>query len=526
MNIFKFAEFYSFYQNYNPLTPYGKNDKAKKELYFSGEYLNNEYNLIGKFISTFLADSTKTASIEYHLKRIPNLNFLDNAVYSTTDIFQIKKFLYNYKSVSDKLPEEIFMLCFLKFRPTSLFAALNLNNDKETFYLSEKYSEKLADIRTKIKEFDKKLNEMKRQRLELIREKFNFDFRFQKFIVINESKTLDLDDKYIYKEPYDNGNVVIKPVFENDFFALHNEKEKLVIEEKIEEKAVIIKLSSRIKKELKLIKEYIASIHKFDIILAKAVLAHKYCMKKPVLQDYGMNIEIKNGVCIPVKDYCAELDTQYHPLNVSFNNRMIVISGSNMGGKTVVLKTVAFLQILTQMGFYVPADEYRTTVFDNLHYIGDLQHKHSAGLSSYGMEIYSFIEASRKSNDKSLFLIDEFAGTTNSHEAEALISAILHDFSTRCTAYTFLSTHFMNLPEFEYMFFYRMKGLDYEKYEKYYKSNSNYDFIERIKLINSFMRYEIEHDSKRDTSYDALKIAEILGLDRNIIKQAEKLLNN
>ena len=188
-------------------------------------------------------------------------------------------------------------------------------------------------------------------------------------------------------------------------------------------------------------------------------------MSQPVLQNYGKNIEVENGICIPVKEYCRELDTKYVPLTVSFNNRMIVISGSNMGGKTVVLKTLAFLQLLTQMGFYVPADEYKTTVFENLHYIGDLQHKHSAGLSSYGMEIYSFIKSSENVKEKSLYLIDEFAGTTNSHEAEALISAILHDFSTRRKAYALLSTHFMNLPEFAHMSFYRMKGLDSEKYE-------------------------------------------------------------
>ncbi|MCP4179136.1 MAG: hypothetical protein GY756_15355 [bacterium] len=297
-------------------------------------------------------------------------------------------------------------------------------------------------------------------------------------------------------------------------------------EEKKAEQEVILKLSVEITNEKKQLKKYITVIHKFDVIFAKAVLAEKYDMKQTVLQKYGNNIEIRNGVCIPVKGYCSELNIKYYPLNVSFNNRMIVISGSNMGGKTVVLKTIAFLQLLTQMGFYVPADEYKTTIFDNLHYIGDLKHKHTAGLSSYGMEIYSFINSSSNIKEKALYLIDEFAGTTNSYEAEALISAILYEFSTIRKAYAFLSTHFMNLPEFKYISFFRMKGLDYDKFEKYYRTQTGYDFTERIKLINSFMRYEIEHDIKRDSCYDALKIAEILGLDNKIITQAEKFLKN
>ena len=524
MNIFNFAEFDSFYNCYNPLTPYGKSDKAEKHFHTSVDSLNSEHSLIGRFMSLLLNDSANLASIEYHLKRIPNLNFLDNTFYSSTDIFQIKKFLFNYKKISDSLPEEIYMLFFVKFRPTTLFRILNLNNDKETFYLSEKYSKKLADIRSKIKEFDLNISKLKKQRLEKIKEKFNFDFRFQNFIVIKESKVLNIDDKYIYKEGYDSFNVILKPVYQNEYFTLHNEKEILVKKEKEEEKNVIRKLSSRIKKELKLINAYLVSIHKFDVILAKSLLAKKYDMQKPILQEYGENIEIKDGKCIPVMEYCKSLDTEYFPLNALFNNRMIVISGSNMGGKTVVLKTVAFLQLLTQMGFYVPASEYKTTVFENLHYIGDLSYKHSAGLSSYGMEIYSFIEAFENKNKKSLYLIDEFAGTTNSFEAEALISAILHNFSSQQEVYSFLSTHFMNLPEFEHSSFYRMKGLNSEKYEKYYNSKSAFDFKERIKLINSFMEYEIEHDSNRDKSYDALKIAKILGLDENIIAKAEHFL--
>ncbi|MCF7790626.1 MAG: hypothetical protein K9M56_01385 [Victivallales bacterium] len=524
MNIFDFAEFESFYQKYSPFTPYGKNDKTKRELFTSEEYLNTEYSFIKKFISLLVSDTAKTSSLEYHLKRIPHLNFLENDCYTATNIFEIKKFLFNYKKISEILPEEIYMLFFVKFRPTGLFKKLNLNGNKETFYLSENYSEKLAEIRNRIKHFDKQLFNLKRERLEYIKNNFNLDFRFQNFIVIEEAKVLNMDSNYIYKESYDSSKVLIKPVLPEKYFTLHYTKEELVIEEKQEEKNVITELSSKIKKELKLIKSYIKSIHKFDVILAKAVLAEKYNMQKPVLQEYGCNIEVKEGRSIPVMEHCLELETIYYPLNVLFKNRMIVISGSNMGGKTVVLKTIAFLQVLTQMGFFVPAKEYKTTVFENLHYIGDLHHEHSSGLSSYGMEIFSFIQSCRITNEKALYLIDEFAGTTNSHEAEALITAILNDFSTRKIAYAFLSTHFMNLPEFDEMCFYRMKGLDYKKYTEYYKSKSGYDFIERIKLINSFMQYEIEHDTNRASCYDALKIAEILGLDTNIIKQAKKYL--
>ncbi len=525
MNIFKFTDFDSFYKNYNPLTPYGKNDKSNKEIYTSEELLNNEYKFIDNFICLLLGDSDEVASIEYYLKRIPKLDFLDNSYYTASEIFQIKKFLFNYKQISDKLSSDHEKLCFLKFKLINLFGKLDLNKGKETFFLSEKYSDGLKRVRFKIKRIDKKLSVMKKERLEFIKNEFNLDFRFQDFIVIEEAKVLGINEKYVFKESYDSTNVIVKPVFQKEYFELHTEKESLVKTEREEEKEVIIQLSSEIKKELDEIKKYIKSIHKFDVILAKAVLARRFSMVKPTIAACGENIKIQKGVCIPVKENCFRLGTEYYPLDVAFNNRMIVVSGSNMGGKTVVLKTVAFLQLLTQMGFYVPAEKYKTVVFEKLNYIGDLSHKHSAGLSSYGIEIYELIKCVKTNEEKTLFFIDEFAGTTNSFEAEALISAILSRFSEQGNVYSFLSTHFMNLPEFENLSFYRMKGLDSDKYEKYYRAKSEYDFIERIKLINTFMRYELVHDVDRVKSFDALKIAEILGLDKSIIAKAKCFVN-
>jgi hypothetical protein len=65
-----------------------------------------------------------------------------------------------------------------------------------------------------------------------------------------------------------------------------------------------------------------------------------------------------------------------------------------------------------------------------------------------------------------------------------------------------------------------MKGLDEEKYKAYHTSGDTLDISERIKHISQFMAYEVEHDPDQTTTYDALKIARILGLEETIIKQA------
>ena len=112
-----------------------------------------------------------------------------------------------------------------------------------------------------------------------------------------------------------------------------------------------------------------------------------------------------------------------------------------MGGKTVVLKTAAFFQVLAQMGFFVPAEYYQTQVFKKISFAGNLSDEDTDGLSGFGLEMRSFIESTGLA-EKSLIFMDEFAKTTNSSEATSLLSAIIETFSKNPNAFMFVSTHF------------------------------------------------------------------------------------
>ena len=527
MSIFDFAQFDIFYDLYSPLTPYGKRDKAEKKIFTVPEELNKLYSQVNSLISFLQEFPEKQVVLEYHMKRIPEVIFSDSEVFYTSEIFQIKKLIINYNEIVKNIPENLKSIFNIEFKSEKLLKLLSQDNDKngETFYLSEKYSDRLLKIRSEIKEIDSKLKVLKKERLKEIHRKFGFDFRFNNFIVVKEKNVLSIDNNYIFKEAYDDENVVIKPVYQNDFFSMHNEKELLVKQEKEEEKKVLLNLSKIIIKEKANLESYIKSIKKFDTTCARADLAIKLELVKPEIMQFPSRIEVSEGVCLPVKNYCSELKTEYYPLDIEFDNRVIIISGSNMGGKTVVLKTIAFLQLLTQMGFFVTAKKYRTVIFKNLNYIGDLNHQINKGLSSYGMEIYALINTMKSLNEESLYLIDEFAGTTNSFEAEALLTSMLKNFGCNKNIFAFFSTHFMNLPDTENVSFYKMKGLNYKKFADTYKSDGTYSFVDRIRLINSYMIYEIEQNKNRTKSYDALKIAEILGLDKSIINYAKNILN-
>ncbi|MCX6112873.1 MAG: hypothetical protein NTY22_06315, partial [Proteobacteria bacterium] len=106
----------------------------------------------------------------------------------------------------------------------------------------------------------------------------------------------------------------------------------------------------------------------------------------------------------------------------------------------------------------------------------------------------------------------------------ALSSAIIKDFLEKENIFAFYSTHFMELPRMNGIDFFRMKGLNYIEYKKSFNEQKKYELNDRIRMINLFMRYEIEPDDSNREYFDAINIANILGLDIKIIEDAKKQL--
>lgn len=520
----QFIEFDAFYTEYAPLTPYGLLNKSRHQILVDQDILCSTYDSVGKIVDFINESSINSDKVENYLRRIALLNTLDRKRFDSADIFLIKKLLLNYRNIVNQLNNEVKKDLDITFSSTDLLKFLSLDGDnKEAFYLSFSYSNELSEVRKKINEIDKTLAEIKRKRFAEIIEQHKLDFRFRDFMIVKENIANTLDVELVYKEVYDKTSLLAKPILPKSYFDLHQEKEALLAEEQAIEKEVLSLISEKIFKEKELIKSYTQKIELLDTLFAKARLAKKYKMTKPVFSTKD-NIELINGQHLPLANKCQKMGTVYTPLSAQFDNKTIVITGSNMGGKTMLLKTIGFMQVLTQMGFWVPAEKYETSVFENISYIGEDLSEKVAGLSSFGFEIHNLTKAIKEFDKRSLLLIDEFAKTTNSIEAKAIIAAMLESFSKKEKVSSFLSTHFMDLPEFNQVSFYKMKGLDYEEYKKYYDKEKQYSLSERIKLINTFMRYEIIKTGSKDRTYDAIKIAETLGLNEEIISYTKQYL--
>ena len=129
-------------------------------------------------------------------------------------------------------------------------------------------------------------------------------------------------------------------------------------------------------------------------------------------------------------------------------NRVLVISGPNAGGKSVCLKTVALLQYMLQCGLLVPvAEQSRAGLFDNLMIdIGDEQSIQDE-LSTYSSHLRNMKYFLRNADERTLFLIDEMGSGTEPLIGGALAEAMLRELVAK-QAFGLVTTHYTNLKHF------------------------------------------------------------------------------
>ena len=143
-------------------------------------------------------------------------------------------------------------------------------------------------------------------------------------------------------------------------------------------------------------------------------------------------------------------DKKMIPLDITLSSeqRIILISGPNAGGKSVCLKTVGLLQYMLQCGISIPLRENsKTGVFNSIFIdIGDEQSIED-DLSTYSSHLLNMKNMMKHSSEKSLLLIDEFGGGTEPQIGGAIAEAILKRFVDK-GAYGVITTHYQNLKHF------------------------------------------------------------------------------
>lgn len=528
-----FCEFDFLWDRYKPLTPYGRADKASLRFFTAAGELDAEFDATERFAAFLSKDKVRAAKLAYHLGRIPLVETAFPARLDSASVFLVKKFLANAKAVFSLLSPGLAKACGASWCSDELFALLRKGgSDEETFHLGETYSTALKTARAKIYAADIELSGLREAAHRRAQEEFGLDFRFRDFIILDEAAAKKLfSSPLFFIEPHDSTRVVVRPVYGARYLDLCASREKLVLAEKAAEDVVLAELTARIKAEKAVLESYCAAVRKIDVFHAKAMLALEFSLKRPVLSPAVKALKVKNGRLLPLKARLESSGLKYTPLSCAMPEHACVITGSNMGGKTVALQTLVFLQLAAQHGLLVPAEQFEAPLFEAVHYIGDAGRDAEAGLSGFGLECKSLIDALPDAGRRALFVFDEFAKTTNSDEAGALLSALAEKFAAGKKARALFTTHFSGLAAVSGLGRYRMKGLDAAAFSAYCGADAaagrgGENLPSRLRMINRFMRYELLCDDGKKGTYDALKVARLLGVDNALLARAGRLLED
>lgn len=248
-----------------------------------------------------------------------------------------------------------------------------------------------------------------------------------------------------------------------------------------------------------------------DLLLAKASMAIAHNLCRPEISECETSF---NGLrYLPVEISLKDDGKEFQPVDITLPTGVTLITGANMGGKTITLKSVALAQAMAQFGLFVAAEKVTILPVDDiLQSVGDAQSA-SQGLSSFGAEILKLndIILTIKKGGMHLVVIDEPARTTNPEEGTAIVDALVGLLChPGCIA--LLTTHYGNVHGQCRRL--RVKGLREE------------DSLQASSLsprsIGSLMDYSLVPATPGAASREALRVARLLGVDPLFADEIEK----
>jgi len=217
-------------------------------------------------------------------------------------------------------------------------------------------------------------------------------------------------------------------------------------DEREEIKKVMRELTEQLRNFHTPLSQYFSLVVQMDVIMAKAKVAVKMNAHLPFV-DPMPKVDVMDARHPLLYLYNAASGKKTIPFSLKLqgDERILVISGPNAGGKTVCMKTVGLLQMMLQSGFLVTVDgNSRFGIFKNILVdIGDSQSLEFE-LSTYSSRLKNMKVFLEKSSEDSLFLIDEFGTGTDPALGGALAEAILEDLNYKKSV-GIITTHYMNL---------------------------------------------------------------------------------
>ena len=382
--------------------------------------------------------------------------FLLNIDNSTLEISGFRKIL----SITETT--RILISFFKKYE--TFYIHLNTFSQRITYFAS--FSSEIKKVLDKygfIRDDASQELSMIRKRLKLLKSKINSSFnkslsQYHQLDYLDEIRETIVDNrrvlavKAMYRKKI-NGTVLgtsktgsIVYMEPQKTLEYANELSNLLYEEQEEIKKILKELTEYFRPSASILKKYQEYLIAMDVLYAKAKFALLIGGVMPILSK-KRKLFLKEAFhpLLLLTNKKRKEKTFPQTISLHEDNRIIVISGPNAGGKSITLKTVGLLQLMLQSGILVPLDPLSEFCFFEkiLTDIGDNQSIENQ-LSTYSYRLKKMNQFLKKCKENSLFLIDEFGTGSDPELGGALAEIFLEVFYER-KAFGVITTHYANL---------------------------------------------------------------------------------
>jgi DNA mismatch repair protein MutS2 len=367
-------------------------------------------------------------------------------------------------------------------------------------------SPKLKELRNKRKTYRNRIRaSLKKKIEELDKESFLFDKiitqRNERFVVPVKDSAVSFVKGIVHGRSSSRSSVFMEPM---EIVEYNNEIEVISDEERYEIKRILTEFSQSIRLHSDEIVSNNKILKQIDFYHAIGRWAIEYKAKPPQISD-SVQIKLKQARH-PLLIHSYNDINKVIPFDLELGDeyKILVLSGPNMGGKTVTLKTVGLLTLMALSGLPITAKHSEIGIFDNIYAdIGDNQSLENA-MSTFSSHASNLIEMS-KSTSGSMVLIDEIGSSTDPEQGSAIALAIMERLVEN-GAIGLITTHYSALKVYA------------EETEGCINASMQFD---REKHVPTYQfQYGIPGDSF------AIEIAKNLGMDDNIITRAREIIGD
>ena len=373
--------------------------------------------------------------------------------------------------------------------------------------IKEGFNEEIDNLRIAMRDGKKWLAALENEEREstgISKLKVGYNKVFGYYIEVTKSAIKDVPDYYIRKQTLTNCERYITPKLKEIENTILGASEKIVTLESY----VFEQVRTSVSEEIERLKNAAHIIATTDVLLSLAQTAYKNNFTMPEISDNG-KIEITDGRH-PVVEKMSK-NSMFVPNDTLLNNdddRMIIITGPNMAGKSTYMRQVALITLMAQIGSFVPAKSAKIGIVDKIFTRVGASDDISSGQSTFMLEMTEVSHILKNATSKSLIILDEIGRGTSTFDGLSIAWAVVEYIQNKhkIGAKTLFATHYHELTELE-------EELDGVKNYRIAVKKRGDDITFLRKIVRG----------GADDSY-GIEVAALAGVPKEVINGAKKIL--